>query len=105
MVSLSGFGAIWVLFGSDGPWLHPGVELHKIHLLGLSVEAESLILGGNALRLIRRARVGSETADKFTPPNSRVEPTSRRYAGPALKRLGQRFRTASRRVQFAPAVR
>src|SRR5207302_7675901 len=25
-----------VLFGSDGPWLHPGVELHKIKLLGLS---------------------------------------------------------------------
>src|SRR5205823_12916833 len=22
-----------VLFGSDGPWLHPGLELHNIHLL------------------------------------------------------------------------
>src|SRR5437868_4454492 len=26
-------GAHKVLFGSDGPWIHPGVELHKIRLL------------------------------------------------------------------------
>jgi uncharacterized protein len=47
-----------VIFGSDGPWLHPGLELHKIRLLGLPVDAESLILGGNALRLLRVARFG-----------------------------------------------
>jgi len=47
-----------VLFGSDGPWLHPGVELHKIRLLGLRPEREALILGGNVLRLIRHARIG-----------------------------------------------
>jgi uncharacterized protein len=47
-----------VLFGSDGPWLHPGVELHKIRLLGLSSEREALILGGNAMRLMRQALVG-----------------------------------------------
>ncbi|HTA81234.1 MAG TPA: amidohydrolase family protein [Terracidiphilus sp.] len=45
-----------VLFGSDGPWLHPGVELHKIRLLGLSPESESLVLGGNILRLLRDVR-------------------------------------------------
>ncbi len=49
-----------VLYGSDGPWLHPGLELHKIRLLGLPREAEALVLGGNALRLIRDARVGVE---------------------------------------------
>ena len=43
-----------VLFGSDGPWLHPGVELEKVKLLGLSQKAEALILGANILRLIRR---------------------------------------------------
>jgi predicted TIM-barrel fold metal-dependent hydrolase len=43
-----------LLFGSDGPWLHPGLELHKIRLLGLPPHAEALILGGNALRLLRR---------------------------------------------------
>jgi predicted TIM-barrel fold metal-dependent hydrolase len=41
-----------ILFGSDGPWLHPGLELHKVRLLGLPSGPESLILGGNALRLI-----------------------------------------------------
>jgi predicted TIM-barrel fold metal-dependent hydrolase len=51
-----------VLFGSDGPWLHPGVEIHKIRLLGLPPEQEALILGGNVLRLMRPARVGAEAA-------------------------------------------
>ena len=41
-----------ILFGSDGPWLHPGLELHKIKLLGLEPRAESLITGANARRLI-----------------------------------------------------
>jgi predicted TIM-barrel fold metal-dependent hydrolase len=45
-----------VLFGSDGPWLHPGVELHKVRLLHLTPDAEALILGGNALRLLRGIR-------------------------------------------------
>jgi hypothetical protein len=48
-----------ILFGSDGPWLHPGLELHKIRLLGLPRDAEALILGGNALRLMQNARVGA----------------------------------------------
>lgn len=42
-----------LLFGSDGPWLHPGLELHKIRLLGLPPAAEALIVGRNALRLLR----------------------------------------------------
>jgi len=41
-----------LLFGSDGPWLHPGLELHKIRLMGLSRHAEALVLGGNARRLL-----------------------------------------------------
>lgn len=47
-----------ILFGSDGPWLHPGVELHKIRLLGLPTRQEALILGGNILRLLRTTRSG-----------------------------------------------
>jgi predicted TIM-barrel fold metal-dependent hydrolase len=43
-----------ILFGSDGPWLHPGVELHKLRLLKLARGPESLILGGNIRRLLRR---------------------------------------------------
>ncbi|MDC8756603.1 amidohydrolase family protein [Janthinobacterium fluminis] len=45
-------GAHKVLFGSDGPWLHPGLELEKIRLLALPEGDEELILGGNFLRLI-----------------------------------------------------
>jgi predicted TIM-barrel fold metal-dependent hydrolase len=45
-----------VLFGSDGPWLHPGVELEKIRALRLPAEAERQVLGGNLLRLIGRAK-------------------------------------------------
>ncbi|MBE2225597.1 MAG: amidohydrolase family protein [Anaerolineae bacterium] len=45
-------GAHKLLFGSDGPWLHPGVELAKIRLLHLPAKAEALILGGNIRRLL-----------------------------------------------------
>jgi predicted TIM-barrel fold metal-dependent hydrolase len=41
-----------VLFGSDGPWLHPGLELAKVKLLGLPPAEESLVLGGNLRRLL-----------------------------------------------------
>lgn len=46
-------GAKKMLFGSDGPLLHPGLELHKIRLLKLPQEDEALILGENARRLLR----------------------------------------------------
>jgi uncharacterized protein len=45
-------GATKVLFGSDGPWLHPGVEIEKIRLLRLPDDQQALILGGNARRLL-----------------------------------------------------
>lgn len=47
-------GAGKLIFGSDGPWLHPGLELHKIRLLGLPAEQESLVLGGTLRRLLSR---------------------------------------------------
>jgi len=46
-------GARKLLFGSDGPWLHPGVELAKVRALGLSAADERLVLGGNLLRLLK----------------------------------------------------
>jgi predicted TIM-barrel fold metal-dependent hydrolase len=45
-----------LLFGSDGPWLHPGIELAKVRALGLSTQDEALVTGGNLLRLTARAR-------------------------------------------------
>jgi len=52
-------GAHKVLFGTDGPWLHPGVELAKVDALGLAPAAARLVLGGNLLRLVRRVRASS----------------------------------------------
>jgi uncharacterized protein len=49
-------GAGKILFGSDGPWLHPAVELAKVHALGLPVDDEQRVLGGNLLRLLRSVR-------------------------------------------------
>ena len=49
-------GAGKVLFGSDGPWLHPGLELAKVRALGLSAADERLVLGLNWLRLTSRVR-------------------------------------------------
>lgn len=48
-----------LLFGSDGPWLHPELELEKIRLLRLDPGSEALITGGNAMRLLRRRVNGS----------------------------------------------
>ena len=45
-----------ILFGSDGPWLHPGVELAKVRALGLPNYDEHLILAGNFLRLTAGVR-------------------------------------------------
>jgi predicted TIM-barrel fold metal-dependent hydrolase len=49
-------GASKVLWGSDGPFLHPGVELAKVPALRLNRPDEDLVLSGNLLRLIRRVR-------------------------------------------------
>jgi uncharacterized protein len=49
-------GAGKVLFGTDGPWLHPGVELVKVRVLGLPQDQEQLVLSGNFLRLTAGVR-------------------------------------------------
>jgi len=49
-------GPAKVLFGTDGPWLHPGVELAKVAALNLRASDNTMILGGNFLRLTRHAR-------------------------------------------------
>jgi predicted TIM-barrel fold metal-dependent hydrolase len=60
-------GARKLLFGSDGPWLHPGLELHKVRLLHLTPRAEALVLGGNALRLLRGVRTTPQTPPPRAP--------------------------------------
>ena len=46
-----------ILFGTDGPWMHPGMELQKIRELGAPQEELRLMLGGNFLRLIKSRRL------------------------------------------------
>jgi predicted TIM-barrel fold metal-dependent hydrolase len=41
-----------LLFGTDGPWLHPGLELAKLRALHPSPAAYAAMAGGNALRLL-----------------------------------------------------
>jgi hypothetical protein len=60
-------GARKVLFGSDGPWLHPGVELAKVQALEVSAADRALMMGGNLLRLIAARRTGAGGLDG---PNS-----------------------------------
>jgi predicted TIM-barrel fold metal-dependent hydrolase len=45
-----------ILFGSDGPWIHPGVELEKIKALHLKKENEEKVLSTNFLRLMASRR-------------------------------------------------
>lgn len=49
-------GARKLLFGTDGPWLHPGLELAKVRALRLSAAEERLVVGGNILRLMHAVR-------------------------------------------------
>ncbi len=65
-----------VLFGSDGPWLHPGVELAKIRALCLPPSHERLITSGNVLRLLRSAARGpyGGRAPRLRPPASMQGP-------------------------------
>lgn len=57
-----------ILFGTDGPWLHPAVELSKVYALGLPRAQGALILGRNLLRLISRARVSAAGPRPVAPP-------------------------------------
>ena len=43
-----------LVFGSDGPWLHPGLELAKVRLLGLPARTEAAVLGGTFAGILER---------------------------------------------------
>jgi uncharacterized protein len=69
-------GAHKVLFGSDGPWLHPGLELYKIRLLGLPSQKEALVLGQNLMRLTEKRRHFAKVG--ATPSSVKYEVADRR---------------------------
>jgi predicted TIM-barrel fold metal-dependent hydrolase len=68
-------GAAKLVFGTDGPWLHPGLELAKIRLLGLPPEAEARVTGGTIARLTapRRPPPGAPALSRpDAPPSART---------------------------------
>jgi hypothetical protein len=67
-------GAGKILFGSDGPWLHPAVELAKVRALGFSVREERKVLAGNVLRLMRGAGERSHPARPWALPAAAAPP-------------------------------
>ncbi|MFB6837714.1 amidohydrolase family protein [Streptomyces sp. NPDC056361] len=72
-----------VLFGSDGPWLHPGVELAKVRALGLGAEEEGWVLSGNLLALVGGERHGPRRAGVTVPVTPRVRrPAASSYRSP-----------------------
>ncbi len=50
-----------VIFGSDGPWMHPGLELAKVNALGLDPSGADLVTRGNAIRLFQLANARRPT--------------------------------------------
>lgn len=79
-------GAHKILFGTDGPWLHPGVELAKIHALPLAPRDKDLVLSGNLLRLISRSAGGWRGA-AAGPDRSRPGALPRGAGFPARARV------------------
>lgn len=63
-------GARKILFGSDGPWLHPGVELAKMRALALPKSDEALVLGDNFLRLIKKIGQPPRAGNGYWLPSS-----------------------------------
>lgn len=66
-------GAHKVLYGSDGPYLHPAPELAKIFALGLMPEDRDLVLAGNILRLTGPARKAAGARRNVTTHSRRTE--------------------------------
>ncbi len=52
-------GAGKLIFGTDGPWLHPRVELAKIYALNMPVHEQAQVLAGNIIRLTGKAGISS----------------------------------------------
>ncbi len=77
-------GARKILFGSDGPWLHPGIELAKVRAIGLPAEAERSVLGGNFHRLVSQRRFADRSVSVELESHGRLSllrPLSGRGSG------------------------
>ena len=75
-----------LLFGSDGPWTHPGLELHKIRLLGLPRDQQAMVLGGNLSRLLRHGPISREAVQITGPEPGKPVEISRAESAPSSTR-------------------
>jgi predicted TIM-barrel fold metal-dependent hydrolase len=66
-----------ILFGSDGPWLHPEVELAKIAALRLPLADRQKILSENLLHLISRVKAAPRETSSLAVPAAGSSPPSR----------------------------
>jgi uncharacterized protein len=82
-------GADKIVFGSDGPQLHPGVELHKVRVLGLSPAGWRKVTGGNIRRLLGPGAAPS------------LAPVRRADAAPMAGLRGERARMPAQRLPSA----
>jgi len=74
-----------ILFGSDGPWLHPGVELAKVRALGLSPHDFQDVVARNYLKLTAPARAARPRAGQARPSASQdADPWSPQRSAPAV---------------------
>ena len=67
-------GASKLIFGTDGPWLHPAVELSKIYALKLPLHEQKQVLGGNIVKLLPKE-------SRKSIPSSYMDRVTREYSG------------------------
>lgn len=73
-----------LIFGSDGPFLHPGLELAKVRALGLTPAAERMVTCGTITRILSRS--GRRSQDGVTPRNPRADLPGWNSTGGAARR-------------------
>lgn len=79
-------GADKLLFGSDGPWLHPGVELAKVAALKLPTNEVKKVLSGNLLKLISQVNRTPQPAKARGVPVSKEIGFAKTWRDPWLIR-------------------
>lgn len=79
-------GAHKIIFGTDGPWLHPAVELKKVMVLTNNKADLQRMLAGNFLRLTEKVRNKEYERSGRSKPvvNKTTEPLAYEYRDPWL---------------------
>jgi predicted TIM-barrel fold metal-dependent hydrolase len=78
-----------IIFGSDGPLLHPALELYKIRLLRLPADHTAAICGGNIARLLGATPAGTPSV-RARPGAPHAAGRSAAHIGPAIPMGGWR---------------